>query len=115
MPLFLNAKNRPHTIFLSCLSAAESIIMADTKWRYAMKTLAILAASVISAVATTGFAAEPAATPPRVLVIPFNVLNMPENQQWIGKGVQENLVADIGRGGTFSPIAFQGQVVVEDN
>ena len=49
------------------------------------------------------------------MIIPFSVLNVPESQQWIGKGVQENLIADLGRSGAYSPLAFQGQVVVEDN
>jgi TolB-like protein len=51
----------------------------------------------------------------RVLVIPFTALNIPDAQQWISRGVQENLVADFGRTTSLNPIAFQGQVVVEDN
>jgi len=51
----------------------------------------------------------------RVLIVPFDVMNVPEAQQWIGRGVQENLVADMGRNGGMDPILFQGQVIVEDN
>ncbi len=55
----------------------------------------------------------------RVLVIPFSAINVPESQQWITHGVQESLVADFGRAGVgganYSPVAFQGKVVVEDN
>jgi TolB-like protein len=51
----------------------------------------------------------------RVLVIPFNVLNVPASQQWIGKGVEESLVAQLGRSGGMTPVAFTGPVIVEDN
>jgi len=52
----------------------------------------------------------------RVLVVPFSALNVPDSHQWISRGIQENLVADFGRaGGTFDPITFQGQLIVEDN
>ncbi|HVT79274.1 MAG TPA: hypothetical protein VHM90_01345 [Phycisphaerae bacterium] len=71
---------------------------------------AILAAAVL--LTATGAARADNA---RVLVVPFSVLNVPESQQWIGRGVQENVVADFGRSGDFTPIAFQGQVLVEDN
>ncbi len=76
-----------------------------------MKANAILASVVFLAAA----GAVRADNAERVLVVPFSVLNVPDSQQWIGKGVQENVVAEFGRSGTFSPIAFQGQVIVEDN
>lgn len=52
---------------------------------------------------------------PKVLIIPFSTINVPDSQQWISKGVQENLVADFGRAGSYDPIAYQTQVIVEDN
>jgi TolB-like protein len=69
----------------------------------------------ISAAAALLVAASMAQGAERVLVLPFSVLNVPESQQWIGKGVQENIVAEFGRSGEFAPVAFQGQVIVEDN
>jgi TolB-like protein len=51
----------------------------------------------------------------RVLVIPFNTLNVPQEQQWMGKGVQEAVVADLGRSGNVTPVSFTGKVIVEDN
>jgi TolB-like protein len=51
----------------------------------------------------------------RVLIIPFNVLNVPAGQQWIGKGVQESLTAQLGLSGGVTPVAFTGSVIVEDN
>jgi TolB-like protein len=76
-----------------------------------------LSVLVLAAAVSVGAGAARAqsAPGPRVLVIPFTTLNVPDSQQWIAKGVQENLVADFGRSGTFSPVAFQGQVIVEDN
>ena len=52
---------------------------------------------------------------PRVLVIPFATLNVPEGEEWIGRGVGEAIVADFGHARAFSPIAFKGQLLVEDN
>ena len=52
---------------------------------------------------------------PKVLVIPFVTLNVPEGEEWIGRGVEESIVADFGHARAFSPIAFKGQLLVEDN
>ena len=68
--------------------------------------LALAAAAAFAGIARAG---------DRVLVVPFNMLNVPAAQQWIGNAVQENLVADLGRSGQFAPLAFRGQVIVEDN
>lgn len=51
----------------------------------------------------------------RVLVIPFAAYNLPDNEQWIPKAVQEDLIAGLGATRSLSPLAFQGQVIVEDN
>ena len=51
----------------------------------------------------------------RVLVIPFVAYNVPDNEQWIPKAVQEDLVAALGGTHALSPVPFQGQVIVEDN
>jgi len=50
----------------------------------------------------------------RVMILPFNGLNLGANQQWIGKGVQENLAADLGRNGV-DPVPYNTQVIIEDN
>ncbi len=52
---------------------------------------------------------------PRVLVIPFSTLNVADSQQWIGRAVQESIIADFGHAGGYAPVAFQGQIIVEDN
>ncbi|MGN6368980.1 MAG: hypothetical protein ACTHN5_12030 [Phycisphaerae bacterium] len=52
---------------------------------------------------------------PKVLVIPFATLNVPEGDEWIGRGVAESVVADFGHARAFSPVAFKGQLLVEDN
>jgi len=76
----------------------------------------IIGAALAAAVAINSSLAGAQVTPAqRVLVIPFTTLNLPESQQWIAKGVEENIVADFGRNGGWSPVAFQGQVIVEDN
>jgi len=76
----------------------------------------MIGAALSAAVLTTGTPTGAQVTPAhRVLVIPFTTLNVPEGQQWIARGVQENIVADFGRNGGWAPVAFQGQVVVEDN
>ena len=75
-----------------------------------MKTYLLAAMTAAVALATAARADDT-----RVLIIPFNTLNVPEAYQWIGKGVQENLVADLGRSGNVVPVAFQGSVIVEDN
>jgi TolB-like protein len=51
----------------------------------------------------------------RVLILPLNVLYVPAGQQWIGKGVQESLVAQFGMSGGMRPVAYTGSVIVEDN
>lgn len=51
----------------------------------------------------------------RVLILPFNSLNVPAPQQWIAQAVQENLVADLGRTPGIIPIASGSQVIIEDN
>ncbi len=81
----------------------------------------LIAAGVIGAAsaaigATQDTPQQPAAgAGPRVLVIPFSTIHVPEAQQWIAKGAMENIVADLGRSKTYSPIAFKGQLIVEDN
>ena len=52
---------------------------------------------------------------PKVLIIPFATLNVQEGEEWIGRGVEETIVADFGHDRAFSPIAFKGQLLVEDN
>jgi TolB-like protein len=52
---------------------------------------------------------------PRVLVVPFNALHVPEAQQGIGKGAQKSVVADFSRSGVYQAMASQTQVIVEDN
>jgi TolB-like protein len=51
----------------------------------------------------------------RVLVIPFSTLNVADNQLWIGRAVQEDIIADFGRTHQFMPVGFQGEITVEDN
>jgi TolB-like protein len=79
------------------------------------RSIGALCVAAVLAAGSVGVRGQEAAESQRVLVVPFAVLNVPESQQWISRGVQENLVADFGRTPTFSPIAFQGQVIVEDN
>ena len=57
---------------------------------------------------------QPAA-PNKFLVIPFQTLNAGADQQWIGKAVQETLVANLWQSKNYSPESFQGQTIVEDN
>jgi TolB-like protein len=78
-----------------------------------MKSLsATILAVAIAASATTAFAAElPKGS--RVVVIPFHTLNVPAEQQWIGKAVQDTLMADLGK--QYTAVAFEGQTIVEDN
>ncbi len=64
--------------------------------------------------AMPGFAQQQP-SPPRLLVIPFTTLNVGDNQEWIGRAVQEDIIADFGHTNQFLPVAFQGQIVVEDN
>jgi len=80
-----------------------------------------IAAGLVAAVALSvpGFTNITAAADPglgrggKVIVIPFSTLNVPADQQWIGKGLQESLIADLGR--DYAPVAFSGQTIVEDN
>ena len=72
-----------------------------------MRTSSWLAAILLSA-------ASSAALAERVVILPFNTLNVAPNQQWISKGVQENLAADLGRNG-LEPLPYNAQVIVEDN
>ena len=76
-----------------------------------MKMKFLLSAAVLVAGQSLIHAAEVQ----RVLVMPFTVLNVPDSDQWVGKGVQENIIAEFGRTGTYNPVAFNGQVIVEDN
>jgi TolB-like protein len=78
------------------------------------------ALTLATALAMPAFAQQQQAAPqqqsgPRVLVIPFTTLNVGDNQEWIGRAVQEDIIADFGRTNQFLPVAFQGQIVVEDN
>src|SRR4051812_6049562 len=77
--------------------------------------LMMLAAAAAIGLSGSGLFAQAQPGAQRVLVIPFSGLNVPESQQWISKGVQENIVADFGRTAGISPVAFAGQVIVEDN
>ena len=65
--------------------------------------------------ASVASAAAPATASQKVLIIPFAAYNVPDNEQWIPKAVQEDLVAALGATRALSPVAFQGQVIVEDN
>jgi TolB-like protein len=69
------------------------------------------------AVGGLGMAAGPAmgevAKGSRVMVIPFSTLNVPAEQQWIGKAMQESLMADLGR--DLTAVSFDGQTIIEDN
>jgi TolB-like protein len=76
---------------------------------------ALAAAGIGAGAARAADGAAARAGTAKVLVIPFAALNVPESQQWIPKGVQENLVADLGRTNVYAPVAFRGEVVVEDN
>src|SRR4051812_35590703 len=78
------------------------------------RLMMLAAAAAVGIGGADTFGAAPAGAQ-RVLVIPFSAINVPESQQWISKGVQENIVADFGKSGEFSPIAFHGQLIVEDN
>ncbi len=79
------------------------------------RTSILAALSLASTLAVTPLASAEYSGPPRILIIPFSTLNVPDNQQWIGRAVQENLIANLGRGNVYSPIAYQGQLIVEDN
>lgn len=76
--------------------------------------LVITAASLLAAAPAHAQTPQPRAQL-RVLVIPFTALNVPDSQQWITKAVAENIVADFGRTPGFLPLAFHGQILVEDN
>ena len=107
----------------------EEVAMARSRTSQLLSAAVLSAAgSVYGAVPTAPAIPLPSSTPApiqtasaparpgtRVLVIPFNVLNVPEGQQWIGQGVQEMLIADLGRSGNLIPMTFPGQVIVEDN
>jgi TolB-like protein len=71
--------------------------------------------SCILALAATAAFAAPAIADDRILVIPFNTMNVPANQQWIAQAAQESLVADLGQVKGLIPVTFSGQVIVEDN
>jgi TolB-like protein len=77
--------------------------------------LPAFSATNYSAPAASDASAATASSQARVLVIPFLTLNLPSDKQWIGKAVQETLIADLGRATGYSPIAFPGQIIVEDN
>ena len=74
-----------------------------------MKRTSLFAALCAFTLATSALADD------RVLVLPFNSLNVPAPQQWIAKAVQENLVADLGRTPGVIPISSSSQVIIEDN
>ena len=75
----------------------------------------MLAATVAVGLAATPSWGDISANAERVLVIPFATLNVPADQQWISKGVEETIVSDLGRAGGLAPVPFEGQIVVEDN
>jgi TolB-like protein len=50
-----------------------------------------------------------------VLIFPFVTLNFAEDQQWMGRAIQEDMITEFGRARVFSPFAYHGQLLVEDN
>jgi TolB-like protein len=70
---------------------------------------------LLAALAATALSTAAGADTTRILVIPFNTLNVADAQQWIGKGAQEALIADMARSGDIVPVGFKGAVIVEDN
>jgi TolB-like protein len=80
-----------------------------------VRRASLLSALALAAgLAMPGFAQQQPSAP-RLLVIPFATLNVGDNQEWIGRAVQEDIIADFGHTNQFLPVAFQGQIVVEDN
>jgi TolB-like protein len=94
-------------------------------WRcFMIRHASLLTALTLAAsLAMPAFGQQQAAAPApaqagsavRVLVIPFSTLNVGDNQEWIGRAVQEDIIADFGHTNQFTPVAFQGQLLVEDN
>lgn len=78
-------------------------------------TSLIAALTIASALAVPGVTRAAQADATRVLVIPFTTLNVADDQQWIGRAIEENIIADFGHSNAYMPVAFQGQLLVEDN
>jgi TolB-like protein len=78
-----------------------------------VKRNALFLACVIATLA--GSATLSRADDTRILVVPFSTLNVPDAQRWISRGIQENLVSDLGRTAGVVPVPFTGPIVVENN
>jgi TolB-like protein len=71
--------------------------------------------SCLLALAATAALGASARADDRILIIPFSAINVPANQLWVAQATQESLIADLGQVKGLIPIAFSGQVIVEDN
>jgi TolB-like protein len=81
----------------------------------ALAALSLLAAVPLASAAPVPQRAAQRQPAPRVLLFPFSSIHLSNDDAWMTKSVQENLIATLDRSESFSPTAYAGKLVVEDN